>query len=336
MKWLNTYKLPEPFAALVSEDLYNEERKKQFVAYCERENLPIEQVHHFSASDLIRAPRQRILVKRHFDEIISDVASHVYRVLGTAIHTALRLSSQRMTVRGIPGYIAEERLFTHMIVAGRLVVISGEPDLITPDGWIHDYKVAAVGALSKGIKTEWEQATNIYAWLRMLKGELTRGILITFILRDWKQSNVMQLDYPQAGAQTMEVVHWKDESALAYVLERVNIHLAAEGFEDDRLPECTAHEMWERPECWAVIREDGARAAKLYKGEDFPPTTDREIILAAANADAVIRNKVKPKKGEKAYIVTHRLGERVRCEKFCDARQFCSQFKEYAAVKFRG
>jgi len=116
--------------------------------------------------------------------------------------------------------------------------------------------------------------------------------------------------------------------------------MSSDPLPDDRLPECSGYgsiinEMWEKPEMWAVIREDGKRSAKNWKMEDFPAGTDRTIVETAANADMEIRNKVKPKKGEKPYIVEHRPGERTRCLKFCDARNFCSQFKEYAGAAFK-
>ncbi len=339
MRWTNVYRLPEPFAHLVSEDLYHEDRARQLQRYCEEQGLVEKDVIHFSASDLIRPPRMRVLVRRHWAEILSDVSMHVYRVLGTAIHTSLRLASQRMASRGIIGYVPEERQFTHFAVKGGVVVISGEPDLITPDGMLHDYKVTAVHALEKGVKLEWEQATNIYVWLRALKGVATKGIQITFILRDWQQSQTVQKDYPQAGAQTMEVPMWDLATQGAFVFERVKLHLQADGDADEALPECSGYgsamnEMWERPESWAVIREEGARAAKVFRLEDFPAGTSGAVVETAANADADIRNGKKMKAGEKPYVIEHRPGERIRCAKFCDAKTFCSQYREYAAAAF--
>ncbi len=87
--WLNIYKLPEPFAHLVSEDLYYEEREAQLLAYCEKHKLNRKEIAHFSASDLIKPPRARTLIRRHESEIVTDVSTQVYRVLGTAIHTCL-------------------------------------------------------------------------------------------------------------------------------------------------------------------------------------------------------------------------------------------------------
>lgn len=349
--WLNIFKLPEPFAHLISEDLYNEEREAQLVAYCNKAGLNRAQILHFSASDLIKPPRARVLIKRHEDEIVTDVSTQVYRILGQAIHGALRESCRRMSLKGIANavlkpfglYIAEERLFTHFkSKTGQIVVISGEPDLITPDNWIHDYKVTAVFSLGKGIKVEWEQATNTYAWLRSLKGEVTAGILITFILRDWMRSQAVQEGYPPAAAQTMDVRLWTFDEQQRFIEDRVFLQMEADLMPDEDLPECTSDEMWEKPESWAVIREKGARAAKLYKGEDFPDGTERDVILKAATADAEIRTeKLKKKdgtfkKGEVPYIVTHRPGERTKCQSYCDAAQFCNVWHEYTAAAYQG
>ncbi len=331
--WTNVFKLPEPFAHLVSEDLYYEEREKQLFGYCLAKGLDRTEVVHFSASDLIRPPRMRVLVRRHYKEIISDVSQHVYRVLGTAVHTVLRLSSKRLEARGATGYIPEERQFTHFKLLGATVVISGEPDLITPDGWLHDYKVTAVQALEKGVKKEWEQATNIYCWLRSLQGIETKGIQITFILRDWKQSMTVQEGYPPAGAQTMDCRLWSKEEQETFIAERVRLHLEADGEFDDELVPCTPEEMWEKPESWAVIREGGARAKKVYRFESFPDGTGSDVLIAAASADADLSNG-KLKRGEKPYQVEHRPGERTRCQLYCDARGFCNIYKEYSAAAF--
>lgn len=333
MIWTNVFKLPEPFAHLVSEDLYHEERERQLTSYCSRQGLDRTKVVHYSASDLIRPPRMRVLVKRHYNEIISDVSTHVYRVLGTAVHTVLRLSAGRMLAKGIEGYIAEERQFTHKTIDGRIVVVSGEPDLVTPDGVLHDYKVVAVGALDKGIKTEWEQATNIYSWLRSLQGLKTKGIMITYILRDWFRVQAVQQGYPQAAGQTADVQMWSDDHTAAFVHDRVVAHLEADGLEDDALPECSPAEMWEKPESWAVIRDGGARAKKVYRLEAYPDGTGFPTVEAAAAADAALSN-TKLKRGDSPYVVEHRPGERTRCTLYCDARGFCSQFKEYAAAAY--
>ncbi|MEQ1920412.1 MAG: hypothetical protein ABL955_14575, partial [Elusimicrobiota bacterium] len=93
---------------------------------------------------------------------------------------------------------------------------------------------------------------------------------------------------------------------------------------------------WEKPESWAVIRDKGARAAKVYRGEDFPEGTDRDIILKAATADAEIRNEKPRKKGEEPYVVQNRPGERTRCDRFCEIKANCMQYKEYAAARFTG
>jgi len=333
--WTNVFKLPEPFAHLISEDLYHEERKKQLAQYCQANGLNPEAVLHYSASDLIKPPRMRCLLRRYADKIVEDVSTHIYRILGTAIHTALKLSAQRMEEKGIKGYIPEERIFTHFQMDGRTIVISGEPDLITPDGWIHDYKVTAVYGLKHGVKSEWEQATNIYVWLRGLQGFPTKGILITFILRDWskREARIMH-DYPQAAGQTMECRLWTTEQQLAFIKERTKLHMENEQVFDDELPECSAVEMWEKPAAWAVIREDSARAVKVYRMDNFPPETMGDTLHLAASADAELRNK-KLKKGEKPYLVEHRLGERTRCQDYCSAKQFCSQYKEFASAAFQ-
>lgn len=328
-KWTNLFQLPGPVATAITEDIYHETRQSQFEEYCKSSGLDPKTVVHFSVSDLIKPPRMRVLVKRHEQDIIKDVAMDVFRILGQAIHNFLRSAALKTKLLGRGYYIAEERMFFHMQVEGKTVVISGEPDLVTPEDEIHDYKVVAVYSYIKGAKEEWEQQTNLYAFLRSAsKGLITKALKIVFILRDWNVNETVQEDYPAAGAQMVEVPLWTFDKQKAYLEERIKLHLQADQSDDNALSECTPYEMWEKPESWAVIREGNHRARKVVK------VAGQEGNDTAALHAAEFNKKLK--KSEKPFAVEHRPGERTRCVRFCDARQFCSQFQEYAGASFRG
>lgn len=328
MDWTNRYNLPQPVVALISENLYDSKRQAQLEDYCQANALDPKAIVHFSASDLIRPPRMRALLKRYGGKIVKDVSQEIFRILGQAIHYFLR-EAAILGKLDSQGYKAEERLFFHMMVNGQMVVISGEPDIVSPEGRIQDYKTVAVYSWIKGAKLEWEQQTNIYAFLRDSKGLQTKGLDICFILRDWNLNETVQEGYPQAGAQMQEVPVWSTKQQLEYITERVRLHLQAEGQFDDELGECTSEEMWEKPDCWAVIRDGLQRAAKVFS-EDVSPTARDEAFK-----DQDDRN-TRLKKGEKPYVVQHRPGERTRCTRFCDVKGYCSQYNEYVAAAFRG
>ena len=324
MIYTNLYQLPGPLASLIKEDLYYAKRKEQLEVYAAKHGLT--DYIHYSVSDLIKPPRMRILTSRYWDQIVEDVSASIFRLLGTAIHTVLRMSGKRDD-----SYICEERLFTHMTLFDRVFIISGEPDLVTPEGEVHDYKVTGLFSWNKGVKVEWEQQTNCYAWLRSKAGLKTTALKICFILRDWMQSKTVQEDYPKAGAQMMDVELWPDYKTECYIIQRVKEHFESMDKFDDELPECTPDEMWEKPEAWALQRVGSTRASKLYRAE----AVGKDVAIAAATAAMELKNKTIGKK-EKPYEVEHRPGERTRCQSFCSARSFCSQWKEYTGAAFGG
>jgi hypothetical protein len=330
-KWSNVFDLPGPLVDVIKHDLYSEKRGEQLAAYRAKHGLPPE-TPHLSVSDLIKPPRMRLLISRHFDEIVKDVSGDVFRLLGQLFHHLFRDSAMR---KKNSGYVAEQRLFTHIQVDGQVVIISGEPDLVSAEGVLDDYKVTGIYGWDKGVKIEWEQQLNCYAWLRHMNQLDTIKLRAVYILRDWKQSEAMQEGYPPAAAMTMDVTMWPIGVTETYVLDRARAHQDARGEADDRLPECTPAEMWERPEAWAVQREGAKRAAKVYRADAFPPGTPSETLRVAANADTVLRNG-KLKKGELPFNLEHRPGERVRCQSFCDARFSCNIYKEWASATFRG
>lgn len=342
MPWTNVFKLPLPLAEAIMEDLYYGKREEGLKRYCELHKLDRTAIIHFSVSDLIKSPRQVLIARRHAHEIVKDVAMEIYRILGTAVHHLLWSSAKRMNERGDKAYYtAEERLFYHFLVDGATVVISGEPDLVSPDGVIDDYKVTAVWSWLKGIKTEWEQQLNLYAMFRTMAGKVTTGLSICYILRDWSINETMQAGYPQAGAQREDVKLWSFEEQKQFMLERVHLHLSVRFEEDDELPECTDLEMWAKEDMWAVKREGNKVASKVFLPSKARPESELETPLDSALREATayaegMTAKLEGKEKERTYHVEHRPGERTKCIRFCDARTFCSQFKEYGAAAFRG
>lgn len=317
MDWTNRFGLPAPLYSAIANDLYHTKRDVQLRKYMIEQGFEDKTYVHLSVSDLIKSPRQRILGKRHQSKMVKDVTQNIFSFIGTCIHTCLREVAKVNHV----DYIAEERMFTHLTVNGTLVIISGEPDLVTPDGELHDYKFTAVWGWLKGVKDEWEKQTNLYAYIRFVNGHVTNKIKICFFLRDWKLSETVQQDYPKASAQMMDVKMWTIADARLYMESRIKEHLAEEHKFDDEIKECTADEMWEKPEAWAVKKEGSARAYRVIK---VPGAIGNEAAHALAET-----------MGD-GYTVEHRPGERTRCQSFCDAAFKCNQYNEYVGAAIVG
>jgi hypothetical protein len=91
------------------------------------------------------------------------------------------------------------------------------------------------------------------------------------------------------------------DEATAYVDSRLKLHRdAGEGKE----VRCSDEERWAKPDSWAVVKDGNKRAASVHSSE----------------ADATTNLKG-------GYHIEKRPGESVRCNGYCLAADFCSQWK---------
>jgi hypothetical protein len=124
-------------------------------------------------------------------------------------------------------------------------------------------------------------------------------------------------------------------------MARLADHLEARDMDGDILPECSDQEMWAKEDNYAIKRTGNKSATKVISSKpyiDNGEDPEDAKISAAAEAGtlaAEMNAKLKGKEADRAYFIEHRPGERTKCLRFCDARIFCSQFKEYSSVAFR-
>ena len=239
-------------------------------------------------------------MKQRFDlEIEVDVADRLFSLLGRAVHSILEEHGRRA---GLHDYV-EQRLFAD--VDGWR--ISGGMDLWLEDAdtpVITDYKVTTVR--SAYAKPEWIRQLNIYAWLfRVNHGRNPTGLQTCVILRDWSKMKVSG-NYPPAPIQKVVIPLWTPEQQDRYVRSRVKVHAAAraqDAFDAD-LPLCTDEERWRREDTYALIKEGGKRATKVYDTRE-----EAEDNMKAG------------------YEIITRPGMPLRCMEFCEAAPFCSQWQ---------
>lgn len=249
----------------------------------------------FSASELPSPPQLRTLKLRHDAEIVKDASDFLFIIQGKSIHKLLERGKDADDLR-------EESL---MVDLGDGVTISGSTDLYTGD--VVDWKVTSVFSfLLGGLKPEWEAQVNTYAWLWRMHGFETHRLFIYAILRDWQKSKIMERDYPKIPFMKIAVPKWDNVKVNHYIRNRVNMHLLAESLPDDKLPPCSLDDQWARPTTYAVMKKGAKRALRVFDNE--------------YDANALSENT-------KGSAVVERLGKRVRCEDYCDAKPFCHQYK---------
>jgi hypothetical protein len=222
-----------------------------------------------SVTQLIDPPQKVWLEEQHADEIVEDVSDRIWALMGKSIHKILEQAESLMPV--------EKRLF------GKCGgwVISGGMDrnaLLKKDFGIEvqDYKMTSAWsiALEKGVKQDWVNQLNCYAWLLRENGYDPQKLTVVAFLRDWSKLEAKRKpDYPQQQVMVIDVPMWPVVEAASYVRGRVGLHqiyrakTQAGGPADPMPGQCTPEERWERPTKWAVMKEGRKSALRVLDGE---------------------------------------------------------------------
>lgn len=281
-----------------------------------KHNLPVEIVNFMgrnkysaggadiSVSRLIGAPRRHILRRQHWEDLKGDIAAQIPSLLGTALHRMFEEGSEAEV-----NHISEERVFVKVkgwVVSGQVDTQIINDNTIT----IRDYKSTSAWAVMHE-KIEWEQQTNLYAYLvEKAKEKVVDKLEIVAIIRDWNRRDAERNpEYPQCMIVTLNPTLWSMQDRERYLLERLDLHATAEtnSVIGDDIGKCTPDEQWRKKEKYAVMKAGGVRASKVFD------------TLEEANAFAADKKD--------ASVVT-RPAEATRCLHFCEAAPFCSQWKE--------
>jgi hypothetical protein len=289
MKLTNKFNLPETFVNVIKRPQYSKGSSE------------------ISVTEILSPPQLVLLRRQHQEDIEQDAADMVWSLFGSAVHNILEHGKD-------DHHIVEERLFTTFEGWS----ISGAIDLqemIDGKVLIADYKVTSAWTVQQE-KQEWIDQLNLYAWLvERVKGEKVAGLQIIGIVRDWSRREAVLKDtYPQAPIVTLDIPLWSQEDREAFVKQRLSMHNEANfAAVSGLMPQCTSEEMWEKKTTYAVMKEGGKRAKKVFE------IKEDAAVFAGQQKDS-------------HYIET-REGGRTRCESFCQASPFCKQYQTYLKDK---
>ena len=277
MEITNKLNLPEPLANAVRNDPYNSGNSD------------------ISVTGLIGSPWMRRLKLIHGDDISEDVADRIYALLGSAVHGVLERAKA-------PFYRVEERLFhTIRSIEDTPITISGQFDLITPDGTLQDYKVTSYFAGKDGPKIEWERQLNVLRFLCWKNQIVIENLQIVAILRDWSRADKLRHGdkYPDYPVKVIDVPMWDLSDTWDYVSDQVRSHF----FMNEPNP-CTPQERWQKDDSWAVKKIGNKKATKVFKEKN-------------------LAEKFQQEKGIDKYEIEFRRGEDTRCLHYCSVARFC-------------
>lgn len=238
-----------------------------------------------SVTQLIGPPRIHQLQQKHKHAITGDAVDQIWSLLGRGVHKVLE--------QGSDGEDVEERFFAEVngwVISGACDLQYGSEggergrqrltDADHPLGnapsapvTIMDYKVTSVWSVIMNPigKADWIAQQNMYAYLVELNKPVTvTKIQICAILRDWSSRDAKTMpNYPAAPIIVIDLPLWSPEDRVAYVTERVRAHQNAEMLMalDEPLPFCSKEERWQRGDKWAVLKDGGKRALKVFDSE---------------------------------------------------------------------
>jgi len=219
----------------------------------------------------------------------------LWLLLGKAIHYVLEHS-------GSEGQ-KEIKLEWPVEICSQKVTVVGVVDRIC-DGILEDYKITSVWSFMKGVKIEWEQQLNVYAFLlKETKGVKVEKLFINAILRDWQTGREYEKDYPPIPFQRMKVKLWTPTQARAFIIEKLRDHIT------NSMRECTPEEKWQKPDTFAVMKGTRKRALRVLE------SYEEAVQWMKANGSKGLRIDVRP-------------GSCVRCENYCIVNSFCPFWKE--------
>jgi len=298
MKLTNKFNLPETFVNVIRRPQYSKGNSE------------------ISVTEILSPPQLVLLRRQHQEDIEQDAADMVWSLFGSAVHNILEHGKD-------DNHIVEQRLFTTFEGWS----ISGAIDLqkiIDGKILIADYKVTSAWAVQQE-KQEWINQLNLYAWLvertqateigaRTSEG-LVSGLQIIGIVRDWSRREAALKDtYPQAPIVTLDIPLWSYEDREAFVKQRLTLHNEANfAAVSGEMPQCTSEEMWEKKTTYAVMKNGGKRAKKVFEDKE-----EAKAFLAQQ---------------KDVHYVETREGGRTRCESFCQAAPFCNQYQKYLKEK---
>lgn len=241
-----------------------------------------------SATRLIDSPQRRVLTKKFGASIVEDVSERFFSLLGQAVHAVLE--------RAEPSAVVEQRLY-HNVNGWELSGAFDRLDL--KEKSLDDYKVTSV--FNYGPKKEWVEQLNILRYLAIKNGYEVDRLRIIALFRNWSEGEMeRKQDYPPSPMVVIEIPVWPLEDTEAFIKERITLHQKADAGEF--IP-CTDEERWATPTTYALKKEGGKRAIKIFASKEEAGDIPDGMVLE------------------------ERAGRFRRCEKYCKVAPFCPQWE---------
>ena len=263
-----------------------------------------------SVTRLFRPPQINYLEYAYWDELTEDVSDLIYALLGTAVHQMLERTQPANA-------FTEERLscdFSGFKLTGTSDLLEGHP--LSDGHRLDDYKVTSVyKATVAELSTDWINQLMGYSFLWAEAGFTVEQQRVVALLRDFSLPERKRRrqrgddSYPEVGVVVLDLSgHIPPANRWADIIAE-NI-IGYQQAIDGKYRECIPTERWERPSVWAVNKCGRKSAVRLLPSE-------REA------GQWLDDNGCSPT----THSIQERKGESVRCQDYCRAAPFCSQYR---------
>lgn len=253
----------------------------------------------YSATTLLKGTCETILMKRHWNEIKTDVSENIWQIFGTAVHSIFEKQKDNSF---------KEEFFavdvSNSKVTGRVDSYDMENETIV------DWKTASVWKVQFKDFSDWKRQGVIYAWLLKKNGLNVKKCRFIALLKDHSKSKArFDASYPQSPVYVYEsAVKEKDlEEIEKFIKEKVRNLEESEKVDDEKLSPCTADERWATEGKWKAKKEGRKTALKVCDTEE--------------EAKAVIKDIT-------GGYVEYVAGSSKKCIDYCSCKEFCPFYKK--------
>lgn len=274
----NKFNLPAPLVAAVTNDKYSPGRSD------------------YTTTQLAGTPaRQLILRRKHWANIVEDVADRIYALSGQSKHVVLERAAEFCEEYQ---YLAEERFYIDR--DGK--TIGGQIDLYDKaQRVLWDWKETSVWVSYGDLKPEWSAQGNINRLLLEENGYPVEKIINIALYRDWKKAQVGTKEgYPEHQVQQFPIPLWAKEETEQFISRRIAEFERAK----IELPLCTDEERWKSADVYAIYKGKNKRATKLF-GTEQEAQSHLEVFALSG------------------YEIRFRPGVNRRCASYCDISAHC-------------
>jgi len=279
MKLTNKYNLPEAIVKAAGEPRPIVEKR-------------------IGVTSLITGPLVRHLTNKHWDELAEDVSARLWAIMGQTGHAILENNAPE-------GAEVEKKI----VIERGGWTISSVTDVYN-QGLIQDYKWTSVWAVMHGIKPEWVQQLNLYAWLWRSCDYSVDALQLVAFLRDWSKNKARSEDYPNIPFKCIDIPLWSFEKQAEFIDTRLAL------FDAEPL-ECTPQEKWQKEDTWAIMKKGRKSALRVLPSKDEAIKYSEQKSLI--DQDGAMKN---------GHTIVFRKGEAIKCKDYCIVNKYCPYYKE--------